>query len=195
MRAPWATISVVVLSAGAFAAPVPAGTPNFVGTLEARYTLQLSGEKGVRTAHQQVPLLASLYHALTKDGLWAVSLRGKNYVGGPQCAAAMACSDVQAGITVGPSADLTFRDLRAIAVKESALRRKFTLSGSMKITGNGSIGEIDFDLWTCQGGLPPTAPCLHKADGDWVYTPAPIPVRAGENVAFTVEISLTLRPR
>src|SRR4051812_19486721 len=130
MRARWATISLVVLSAGSFAAPVPAGPPNFVGTLDARYTLQLSGEKGVRTAHAQVPLLASLYRDLTKDGLWSVSLLGKNYVGGPRCAAAMACSDVQAGVTIVPSGDLTSHNLRAIAVKESALRRKFALSGS-----------------------------------------------------------------
>jgi hypothetical protein len=183
-----------VSSAGAFATATLGATPRFVGTLDATYSLRISG-MGVRTAHEQIPLSASLDRAFAKNGLWAVSLLGKDYVGGPTCAAAMPCSDVQAGITIDPSAGLTFRGLKAIAVKESALRRKFTLSGSMKVTGSGAIGMVEFDLWTCQGGLPPTAPCLHQADGTEIDPPSPIAVKAGETITFTVVVSLMLQRR
>ena len=184
----------MVLSAGAFAAATLGVTPRFVGTLDATYSLQISS-MGVRTAHEQIPLPAALDRAFAKNGLWAVSLLGKDYVGGPTCAAAMPCSEVQAGIRIGPSADLTFRGLKAIAVKESALRRKFILSGQMKATGSGRIGMVEFDLWTCQGGLPPTAPCLHQANGTEIDPPRPIPVKAGDRITFTVLVSLTLRRR
>jgi hypothetical protein len=184
-----------MLSAGMFAAAAPAAPPTFVGTLDARYTLQISGEKGVRTGHAVSPLLASLYRRLTTNGYWSVGLIGRNYVGGPHCGASTWCSDVQPGISIGPSADLTFRDLKAIGIVESPRRRTYTLSGSMKITGSGAIGEIDYDLWTCQGGLPPSASCLHQADGSEIDPPKPIAVKAGETVSFTVEISLTLRQR
>ncbi len=184
-----------MLSAGAFAmATLGATPPPSVGTLDATYSLRISGI-GVRTGHRQTPLYPDLDRAFAKKGLWAVSLRGKDYVGGPTCAAAMPCSDVQAGITIDPGAGLTFRGLKAIAVKESALRRKFILSGSMKVTGSGAIGEVEFLLWTCPGGLPPTAPCLNQADGTGINPPRPIAVKAGETITFIVVVSLTLQHR
>jgi hypothetical protein len=183
------------LSAGAFAtATLGAPPPRSVGTLDATYSLRISG-MGVRTAHRRTPLYADLDRAFAKNGLWAVSLLGKDYVGGPTCAAAKLCSDVQPGIRIGPGADLTFRGLNAIAVKESALRRKFILSGSMKVTGSGAIGLVEFDLWRCKGGLPPTAPCEHQADGTGIAPPRPIAVKAGQTITFTVVVSLTLQHR
>jgi hypothetical protein len=111
---------------------------------------------------------------------------------GPPCGAATYCSDGEPAIKADPSADITFLDLRAVMVAHSAHRRKWILSGSVKTTGRGLISEVDFDRWRCQGGgVPTTGTCLLEANGSQIDTPAPIPVEAGEQVSFSVEITVT----
>jgi hypothetical protein len=177
---------------GALAAPAPAGVPKFVGKLNAQYTLRISGVMGLRTAHDVAPVDTSLFQALMSGGLWVVSLLGPNGSMGPRCGSATYCSDGEPAIKADPSADITFLDLRAVMLTHSAHRRKWILSGSMKTTGRGLISEVDFDRWRCQGGgMPTTGTCLLEANGSQIDTPAPIPVEAGEQVSFSVEITVT----
>jgi hypothetical protein len=177
---------------GVLAAPAPAGVPKIVGTLDAQYTLQISGVTGPRTAHDVAPVDASLFQALMSGGLWVVALLGPNGSMGPRCSAATYCSDGEPAIEPDPSADITFLDLRAVMVAHSARRRKWILSGRVTTTGRGLISEVDFDRWRCQGGgMPTTGTCLLEANGSQIDTPAPIPVEAGEQVSFSVEITVT----
>ena len=184
MRSTRATIAVMA-AAGAFAALASAATPKFVGTLNDRYTLQVSGETGVRTAHGQVPLTASLSRALTQNGYWSVDLIGPNYIGGPSLQHGPGVQRRPArdhDRPVGRSHVPRPKSNRACRV--APFRRKITLRGSVKISRSGKIGEIDYLLWTCQGGLPPSAACLHNADGAGIPAPSPIAVKAGEEVAL-----------
>jgi hypothetical protein len=169
--------------------------PKIVGTLNAQYTLQISGVKGVRTAHDVAPVDAPLFQALMSGGLWVVSLLGPNGSIGPRCSLATYCSDGEPAIKADASADITFLDLRAVMVADSAHRRKWILSGSVRATGHGLISEVDFDRWRCQGGgLPTTGTCLLEANGSQIDAPAPIAVMAGEQVSFSVEITVRRSP-
>jgi hypothetical protein len=166
--------------------------PKIVGTLNAQYTLQISGVRGARTAHAVSPVFAPLFRALMSGGLWEVSLLGPDGSMGPRCSLATYCSDGEPAIVADPSADITFRDLRAVIVADSARRRKWILNGSMKTTGRGLISEVDFDRWRCQGGgLPTTGTCLLESNGSSIDAPAPIVVTAGEQVSFSVEVTVT----
>ena len=166
-----------------------------VGRLDARYTLQVSGVKGVRTAHAMTPVDAPFFHALMSGGLWVVSLLGPDGSMGPRCGLATYCSDGEPAIKADPSADITFLGLRAAMVTDSARRRKWILSGSVKTTGRGQISEVDFDRWRCQGGgLPTTGACELEAHGAQINAPAPIVIKAGEQVSFSVEITVTKSP-
>jgi hypothetical protein len=179
----------------ALAAPALAQEPKIVGTLTAQYTLQISGEKRLRTAHDVAPVDASFFRALMSDGLWEISLLGPNGSIGPRCNLATYCSDGEPTIIADPSADITFLDLRAVMVADSPRRRKWILSGSVRTTGGGRISEVDFDRWRCQrGGLPTSGTCLLEANGSQIDAPAPIVVKAGEQVSFTVEITVTNSP-
>jgi hypothetical protein len=182
----------VMATVGALAPPASAGMPKFVGTLDAQYTLHISGVKGVRTAHAASPVDGRFLKAMMSGGLWAVSLLGADGSMGPRCSHATYCSDGEPAIKADPSADITFRELRAVIVADSPRRRKWILSGSMKTTGPGLISEVDFDRLRCQGGgLPTTGACLLEANGSQIVAPAPIEVRAGEQVSFSVEITVT----
>ena len=166
--------------------------PKFVGTLNAQYTLQISGVKDVRTAHAASPVDAHFLKAMMSGGLWAVSLLGAGGSIGPRCGLATYCSDGEPAIKADPSADITFRELRVVMVADSARRRKWILKGSVKTTGRGLISEVDFDRWRCQGGgLPTTRACLLEGNGSAIQAPAPIVVKAGEQVSFSVEITVT----
>jgi len=169
--------------------------PKILGTLNAQYTLQISGVKGVWTAHTVSPVPAPFFHALMSGGLWEVSLLGPNGSMGPRCGLSTYCSDGEPAIKADPSADITFLDLRAVMVADSARRREWNLSGSVNTTGRGLINEVDFDRWRCQGGgLPTTGACLLEANGSQIDAPAPIVVKAGERVSFSVEITVTKTP-
>ena len=166
--------------------------PKIVGSLKAQYTLQISGVKGVRTAHAVGPVFAPFLHAMMSGGLWEVSLLGPDGSMGPRCSLATYCSDGEPAIKADPSADITFHDLRAVMVADSPRRRRWILDGSMKTTGRGLISEVDFDRWRCEGGgLPTTGACLLEANGSSIDAPTPIVVKAGEQVSFSVEITVT----
>ena len=185
----------VAVSLGVSAAPAAATVPKIVGTLNAQYTLRISGVQGVRTAHVVVPAVAPFYQALMSDGLWVVSLLGSNGSIGPRCSLATYCSDGEPAIKADASADITFLDLRAVTVAASPRRREWILSGSVKTTGRGLISEVDFDRWRCQGGgLPTTGACLLESNGSQITAPASIVVKAGELVTFSVEITLRKSP-
>jgi hypothetical protein len=185
----------VVTIAGALAVAAPAQEPKIVGTLNAQYTLQVSGEKGLRTAHDVAPVDASLFRALMSGGLWEISLLGPNGSIGPRCSLATYCSDGEPTIKADASADITFLGLRAVMVADSPRRRKWILSGSVRTTGSGLISEVDFDRWRCQGGgLPTSGTCLLEATGSQIDAPTPIEINAGEQVSFTVEITVTNSP-
>jgi hypothetical protein len=180
---------------GTLAAPAPAAAPKFVGTLEAQYTLQINGVKGVRTAQDVSPMPAPFFQALMGGGLWVVSLLGPNGSIGPRCGLATYCSDGEPTIKADPSADITLHDLRAVTVADSPRQRKWVLSGDVKTTGPGLISEVDFDRFRCRGGgLPTNGVCLLEANGSQIDTPTPIAIKAGERVVFSVEITVTRSP-
>jgi hypothetical protein len=184
----------VVTTLGALAV-APAHPPKFVGTLRAQYTLQISGVNGLRTAHVVSRVDAPFFRALMSGGLWVVSFLGPYGSMGPRCSLATYCSDGEPSIRAEPAADITFLALRAVTVADSARRRKWILSGSVKTSGRGVISEVDFDRWRCQGGgLPTNGVCLLEAHGSQIEAPAPIAVEAGAHVSFSVEITLTKSP-
>jgi hypothetical protein len=182
----------VVTALGVLATPAPGSVPKVAGTVNAEYTLQISGVRGTRTAHAVIPVNASFLHAMMSPGLWVVSLLGPNFSMGPRCAAATYCADGEPAIVAPPSADITFLDLRAVTVLQSATRRKWILSGSMRTTGRGLIGAVDFERWRCQGGgMPTTSVCLLESYGSQIPTPTPIVAKAGEQVRFSVDVAVT----